>query len=128
MTKIGKDAFKDCKKLTIRGYKNSTAHKYAKNNKINFKQLFSGKAQITAKTNSVKEGKTLKLKTTASTEIKSVKWTTSDKKIATIKTSGKGKVNCTVTGKKKGKKVTITADITFKNGTVKMIKRTVTVK
>ena len=86
------------------------------------------KGKITPATKKVKEGKTLKLTAKGNAAIKSVKWKTSSSRIASIKTSGKGKINCTVTGKKKGKKATVTATITFKDGTKKTIKRTISVK
>lgn len=70
----------------------------------------------------------MKLTAKGNAAIKSVKWKTSSSRIASIKTSGKGKINCTVTGKKKGKKATVTATITFKDGTKKTIKRTISVK
>ena len=45
VTSIGDEAFYGCNKLTIYGYKDSTAEKYAKQNNITFKELSSAPEQ-----------------------------------------------------------------------------------
>lgn len=103
----------------------------------NYKKLLS-KVKISKKTASVKKGKTKKLYVSLPEEIlqvatkkylfeddeyvaATVKWTSSNKKVAKVSKNGK------VTGLKKGKAV-IKATITLANGSEKTVKCTVTVK
>lgn len=85
----------------------------------------AGRIAPAAKT--VKKGRKLKLTAGGNAAVQSVKWATSKK--ANVKIlSGSKKKTVTLKGMKKGKKSVIKAVITFKDGTKRTVKRTVTVK
>lgn len=107
------------------GYKNkwNFAKDTVKDNTTLYAKWTAVTAKITPTTNKVSKGKTLKLKLTGNAAIKSVKWTTSNKN--NVSFTGSNNTGCTVKGLIKGKNATITAVITFKDGTKKTIMRTI---
>ncbi len=83
--------------------------------------------RIVVEKSSVKKGRKLKLTAKGGgAKIKSVKWTTSDKKAVSIVKAKKGK--CIVKGVKRRKGAMIKARITFRNGTKKTVSHAVRVK
>lgn len=84
------------------------------------------KAYITPTSNTISKGGTLKLTAIGNASIQSASWTTSKKANVKIE-SGAKKQTVTLKGMKKGNSI-ITAVITFKDGTKKTVKRTVTTK
>ena len=110
VTSIGENAFKDCPKLTLSVYPNSYALDYAKENSIKYNLLESPKVNATAvklncSSKTILKGASYKLSakiTPSNTTNQSLKWSTSNSKIATVdqkgnvKAVGYGKASITV--------------------------------
>ena len=107
---IGKDAFKESKNVVIYGGSKSYAKKYAKKNKIKFvARDIAKKVTLNKKKVTLEKGESIKLKATVKNPAYysgSIKWKSSDAKIATVNSKGmikakrKGKVTITVTAGK----------------------------
>ena len=103
-TRIEINSFEATPKLTMYGYSGSTAQDFAKRNGIRFLDIRTAEPSVTsitlsAKSANMKAGSTFTLKATVKPDnaiIKSVTWTSSNSKIASVSASGK------VTAKKAG--------------------------
>lgn len=124
-TEMGSSAFESSPIFTLYGYSGSSAQRFAKSNGIRFQDIRTAEPAVTsitlnAKSGNMKVGNTFTLKATVKPDnaiIKSVTWTSSNSKVASVSSSGK------VTAKQPG-----TAVITGKTINGKAAKCTINVR
>lgn len=97
-TRIEINSFEATPKLTMYGYSGSTAQEFAKKRGIRFQDIRTAEPSIisitlNATSGNMKVGNTFTLKATVKPDnaiVKSVTWTSSNSKIASVSASGKG--------------------------------------